>query len=93
VRRDVGFFQALKGTKGELLLGKDSVKFVARKYQAKKLNFAVSYAEVKKIKRYRMMLIPNRIGIKTKTSKTYRIFTFRRRQILAILESKVLNRK
>ena len=46
------------------------------------------YAEIAKIKRYRGMLLPNRIGIRTAENRTFRIFTYKRKTILNILRER-----
>jgi hypothetical protein len=91
-RDDVNVLQAFKGTKGVLLLSVNSIAFRANRERAKEINFTLTYSQVKRVKRYRGMLIPNRIGIKTYSGETYRIFTYRRKRILATLESIIRQR-
>ena len=86
-RDDVNFFRALKGTKGVLTLDADFISFDAQLKRVKDLNFKVAYDEIVKVKRYRGLLLPNRIGFQT-AGRTYRIFTYRRKRIIDIIESK-----
>ena len=87
-RDDVTIGHGLKGTKGTLTLCKDSIHFSAADRNNEVIDFAVSYAQITKIKRYRGILLPNRIGIKTSDNTTFRLFTYKRKEILAILEER-----
>ena len=89
-RDDVNLDLALKGNKGMLRLGADSISFVTDKEASHRANFAISYKDVVKVKRYAGMLIPNRIGITGSHGETYRIFTYRRKKIIEIIESRMV---
>ena len=87
-RDDVNIFRALKGTKGTLTLDFDSILFETHG-KTKRINFSLSYNDVVEIKRYKAMLLPNRIGIRTSGGETYRIFTYRRKKIIDFIEARI----
>ena len=87
-RDDVSIGEGLKGTKGLLTLRQDSICFSVLDRNNETLDFMISYAEIAKIKRYRGMLLPNRIGIRTAENRTFRIFTYKRKTILNILRER-----
>ena len=92
-RDDVNLVLALKGTKGMLRLDSDSISFITDKAASRKASFAGSYTDVVKIKRYTSILIPNRIGIRSADGEIYRIFTYRRKKIIGIIESRMSRRE
>lgn len=81
-RDDVSVGQAIRGSRGTIYLTEDSIIFKARKDVNRKINFRVTYNEIESVKRINPLFFPNRILIRLGNDEKYRLFTYKRRQLI-----------
>ena len=81
-REDVSIRQTIKGGRGTIYLTKDSVRFEARKEANRTINFSIAYNQIRSVKRVNPLLFPNRILIIHKDGEKYRLYTYKRKQLI-----------
>jgi hypothetical protein len=89
IRDDKVFVAPFKIKRGILSLTKDSVIFTTERPENSRFNFSVSYDQIRYIRRPIGFLIPNRIKIKTISGESYRLFTFKKRDIIKITRKQI----
>ena len=91
VHRDDRYFSHwLRGGKGYVTLTDDSLIFKTDKKKNGVFNFALAYCEIKSIRTWYFFLCPNRIRIKVINDGSYRVFTYKRKNIIAITRGKMM---
>ena len=90
-REDVSIRQAISGGQGTIYLTKDSVIFEAGKEANRKINFSIAYGQIKRVKRINPLFFPNRISIKLGDGEEYRLFTYKRRQLIDGIRERLTN--
>lgn len=88
-RDDRMFEKPLSNKRGLLTLTNDSLIFQCKKAKLSEFNFSIPYTQIQYIKPLYTFLFPNRIKIRTKNGKSYRLFTYKKRHILRITREKM----
>ncbi len=88
-RDDRMFEKPFSNKRGVLTLTKDSLIFKCKKEKLADFNFSIPYTQVLTIKPFYGFLYPNRIKIRTKSGKAYRLFTYKKRHILRITSERI----
>lgn len=89
IRDDKVFKAPLKVKRGVLSLTKDSLIFRSERPENSRFNFSISYDQISYIRRPIGFLIPNRIKIHTIKGESYRLFTFKKREIIRITRERM----
>ena len=92
-REDVPIRQALRGSRGVIYLTNDSVVFKARKQSNREIDFRIAYHQIKSVKRVNPLFFPNRISIKLEENKKYRLYTYRRKQLIERIRNKLIGQR
>lgn len=88
-RDDRMFEKPFSNKSGLLSLTNDSLIFQCKKENLAEFNFSIPYSDLLTIKSFYGFLYPNRIKIRTKSGKGYRLFTYKKRHILRITREKM----
>lgn len=86
-RDDKMFTKIFASRRGKLFLTSDSLIFISKKVKNNWLNFSLSYKQIAFIKR--VSWISSFIKIKTKNGYTFRLFTYKRRNIIRITKERI----
>jgi hypothetical protein len=86
VRREdhLNFVEMFQNRRGIIFLTKDSISFVVKKKKNKKFNFSLPYSEIVSIRKGNTFIYPNIIKIKTTSGYKFKLFTFKRRNIIRV---------
>jgi hypothetical protein len=85
VRRD----DVIPSRRGMLQLTQDSIRFSSLKSQQAKYNFAFPYNNILYIRPSYRFIIPNQIAIRLTNGTSYRLFTYRKKEIIAKTREKM----
>jgi hypothetical protein len=85
VRRD----DVIPSRRGMLQLTQDSIRFSSLKSQQAKYNFAFPYNNILYIRPSYRFIIPNQIAIRLIDGTSYRLFTYRKKEIIAKTREKM----
>lgn len=88
-RDDLIKVEGFKSRRGLISLTEDSLRFIILDKRPTQLNFRLAYSEIKSINIFFGFLLPNRIKIKTWDGNSYRLFTYKKKEILRITKSKL----
>jgi len=73
---------------GTLYLRENTVEFIPKNINGRGA-FELSYDDIISVKKRPSIFVPNRIFIKDKNHSTFKIFTYKRKQIVEIIQSKI----
>ena len=73
---------------GILQLKENTVEFIPKNINRRGA-FELSYDDILSVKKRPSIFVPNRIFIKDKNHSTFKIFTYKRKQIVEIIQSKI----
>ena len=91
VVRDKVFSDMFRNKRGVLSLTENNFEFKSIKAEHEKFNFSIPYDQIKSIRPYYGFIIPNRIRIRTKKGETYRLFTYKKKNIIRITRERINN--
>ncbi len=86
VRRD----DVVPSRRGILQLTQDSIRFSSLKSQQSLYNFAFPYNKIAYIRPSYRFIIPNQVTIRLKDGNSFRLFTCRKKEIIARTREKIL---
>jgi ABC-type transporter lipoprotein component MlaA len=90
VRDDQHFrYKPFLHKRGMLSLTNDSVKFETFNSKFTSFNFSFPYHEIKSIRVFYGYIVPNRIKIRLTNGTSYRLFTYRKKEIIAKTREKM----
>lgn len=75
--------------KGDLLIRHDSLAFNTSKTKYARFNFVVPYDQIRSIRLFYGFIIPNRIKVKLKSGESYRLFTYKKKEIIRMTRQKM----
>ncbi len=81
-RDDIFWKKPFAVVKGDLLVSDDSLIFNTSKTKYARFNFAVPYDQIRSIRPFYGFIIPNRIKVKLKNGESYRLFTYKKKEII-----------
>jgi hypothetical protein len=90
-RDDAMFVHPVSTLVGFVSLTSDSLIFTCKKKGVSRFNFSLPYTQIKSIDTFYRFLIPNRIEILTKDGESYRLFTYKKRNIIRITRERMSN--
>lgn len=91
IRDDAMFERPISTKVGFVSLTSDSLIFTCKKERLSRFNFSIPYTQIQAINTFYGFLIPNRIKIRTKDGESYRLFTYKKRNILRITKERMSN--
>lgn len=89
-REGLPFAQYVKGSRGTLYLTLHKLQFRSFKTTNSSIDFNVTYQDIESIRAVNYLIFPNRILIKTKVGKLYRLYTYKRKRILETVQERIL---
>ncbi len=88
VERRGNILEIWNAFRGTLYLRENSIEFIPKNPEGRGA-FELSYEDVLSVKRRPSIFVPNRIFIKDKNHSTFKIFTYKRKQIVETIQSKI----
>jgi hypothetical protein len=84
-------FVSFRNSVGTLFLTQDSLIFRTHKKKHIDDDFAFAYAELALVDTDNSLLFPNRIKIILLNGERYRLYTYKRRKIISIVQNQMIN--